>query len=56
MEKDIPTKYRKLYNKRKTSRKAAIRMFCIECTGYSDKEVKDCTDVDCPLFSWREKG
>jgi hypothetical protein len=55
---DIPKKYRKLYNRAKnsTSRKAAIRMFCIECTGYEGKEVAICTDRGCPLYKYRLNG
>lgn len=56
MIRQIPKKYQKLYNKRLTSRKAAIRSFCLECVGYSEKEVKLCSDTECPLFKFRLKG
>ena len=57
-ERDIPRKYRKLYQKaiNNNSRKTAIRMFCIECVGYEGKEVPLCTDKGCPLFKYRLKG
>ena len=52
------------------SRTEAMRLFCLECMGYSDHrgskgpvtkaealaEVKKCTDSDCPLFEYRNKG
>ena len=42
--------------KRKKSRKAAIRSFCIECMGYVGSEVIKCTDKECPLYRWRRTG
>ena len=57
MERNIPKKYIKLYNKGiKTSRKAAIRSFCLECMGYLEQEVILCPDTTCPLYKWRETG
>jgi hypothetical protein len=55
-EREIPPKYRKLYSRAKTSRKAAIRSFCLECFGYNEKEIEDCPDTRCPLYAWRMKG
>lgn len=56
----IPKKFQKHYNKRGTSRKSAIRSFCLECMGNDPEEsiasVKGCTDVECPLYSWRKAG
>ena len=56
MEREIPSKYQKLHGRRNTSRKAAVRSFCLECVGYAESEVKVCTDKDCPLFKWRVSG
>lgn len=56
MERDIPRRYRKMYDRRKKSRKAAIRSFCLECVAYSENEVRLCTDEGCPLFRWRLTG
>jgi hypothetical protein len=55
---DIPKKYRKLYNKAKnsTSRKAKIRAFCLECCSYSEKEVGLCTDSGCVFHKIRLNG
>ena len=56
-QRDIPRKYQKLYSRATSgkSRKAAIRMFCLECVGYSEYEVSVCTDADCPLYAYRPK-
>ena len=35
------------------SRKAAIKLFCLECVGGSRIEVKRCTDAGCPLYRYR---
>lgn len=59
MERLIPKKYRKLYQQAKSSkrnRKAKIRAFCLECCGYSPKEVGLCTDKDCPFYENRITG
>lgn len=55
-ERIIPKKYQKLYDKRNKSRKSAIRSQCLECMYYESNEIKDCTDLGCPLHHWREKG
>jgi len=55
-KRNIPKKYQSMYKRRKKSRKAAIRSFCLECVGYSENEVKLCTDEACPLFKWRVHG
>ena len=58
MERLVPKKYQKLYEKAISgrSRKAAIRSFCIECVGYFEKEVRACTDPECPLYLYRLYG
>ena len=56
MEREVPQKYKAMYARRKSSRKAAIRSFCLECVGYSEPGVKLCTDKACPLFMYRLKG
>jgi len=53
---DIPARHKQRYTKRKTSRKAAIRSFCLECVGYVEKEVRLCTDKGCPLYYFRIGG
>ena len=56
--KEIPPKHRKVLKHAFSgrSRKAAIRAFCLECCGYSAKEVALCTDVTCPLYDYRFGG
>jgi len=39
-----------------TSRKKAIRSFCLLCMGGGVKDIKGCTSPDCPLFSFRITG
>ena len=38
------------------SRKKAIRAMCLLCLGGSTKEVKDCTQPECPLWAFRITG
>ena len=56
--KDIPTKYRSHYEKGIVgkSRKSAIRAQCLECCGWSSKEVRCCTSTDCTLHKFRITG
>jgi hypothetical protein len=56
MMRNVPEKYRQMYAKRKKSRKSAIRFMCLECLGFSEDEVRQCSDTSCSLFSWRLKG
>lgn len=55
--KDVPRKYRKLYERamRGKSRKAAMKAFCAECVQWQINEVEKCTDVGCPLYPYRSK-
>ncbi len=52
----IPVRQRSIFLKawRGKSRKAAIRAFCFECTGYQSAEVNRCTAPACPLYPYRE--
>jgi len=51
----IPPRHRALYEQamKGKSRKAAMRVFCLECCGYEIKEVFLCSDVECPLYPYR---
>ena len=54
---DVPDRYADLANRAKSgSRKAAIRLFCLGCCGWSAKEVRLCTAAECALYRYREKG
>jgi Tfp pilus assembly protein PilV len=35
------------------NRKMAIRHRCVNCSGWSTREVRKCTFTDCPLFPYR---
>ena len=37
----------------KSSKSKAIRLFCLDHSGDSPKQVTLCHDVDCPLWSYR---
>ncbi len=50
------TRYLALAERAGSSRKAAIRSFCIECMGLSSNDVKECTDTQCRLYAWRIEG
>ena len=55
MMRDIPKKYRKLYDRAMSgrSRKAAMKYFCAECVGYQKGEIELCTDTGCSLYPYR---
>jgi hypothetical protein len=31
----------------------AIKMMCLDCSGYIQKDVRECVIPDCPLFDFR---
>ena len=42
------------YNKsERVNRAKAIRLKCLDCMVYQPKEVKLCTDYNCPLWRYR---
>ena len=51
----MPKLYRPTYRTamQGRSRRAAIRAFCLECCGWQRGEVRDGTDVGCPLHPYR---
>ena len=51
----VPPLYRNLYQQAMSgkSRKAAVRVYCLQCMGWSRKGVKECTAVECMLFLFR---
>jgi hypothetical protein len=52
---DIPSKYRKIYNRavKGGSSRAAITAFCLTCVNWKKSEVKNCTSLACPLWAFR---
>jgi hypothetical protein len=38
----------------KITRAQAIKLMCIECMGFQKSLVKDCTDLQCPLWPYRK--
>jgi len=55
MATNIPKKYIPMYNRAVSgkSRKAAIRFQCLNCMGYSEKAVKECSLTACQFFPYR---
>ncbi len=53
--KDMPVAYRGVYKKAVShkSMRAAVNSFCLECVMYVRKEVSVCSDLACPLYSYR---
>ena len=51
----MPTSFRNVYKKAIESRSkaAAIKAFCAECCGYDRTAVKECTGMECPLWTHR---
>jgi hypothetical protein len=56
--KDVPEKYRKLYDRAMSgkSQAAAIRSHCLMCVGWQREEVNLCTGKTCPLYPFRTNG
>lgn len=44
--------FRRVYDG-KASPRQCIKAFCIECVGYEEIEVRDCTAPACPLWNLR---
>lgn len=51
--KSVPEKYRKLAVKALTSKVAAIKLNCIQCSGYDRKSVANCNVKNCALWNHR---
>ena len=51
----MPMSCRRTYKKAvgKKSMRAALDSSCLECVGYQREEIKACTDLACPLWSYR---
>ena len=50
---DVPLLYRAIAADASRSRAAAVKLFCLECVGYSRKDATACTATRCPLYRWR---
>lgn len=51
----IPKLYRGIYDRavKGKSLRAAINAFCLECVCWQREEIRQCTDLACPLFAVR---
>lgn len=52
---DIPKVHRKTYDRamQGKSHKSAVKAFCLECVSWQKEEVRLCTSLACPLYSYR---
>mgnify|MGYP006908300629 FL=1 len=57
-ELDVPKKYQRLYEKARTgkSRKAALRMTCLQCVGWQEHEFRLCPSTHCQNYPYRGTG
>ena len=51
----IPSKYRAIYDRAVKGKglRAAVDAQCLECVCYKSDEVRNCTDLACPLWAVR---
>lgn len=51
----MPRSYRATYDKavKGKSLRAAINSFCLECVCWQIEEIRNCTDLACPLYAVR---
>ena len=49
----VPERYTAMAAAAKKSRTAAVRLYCLQCSGWVFNEVRDCIIPTCPLYPWR---
>ncbi len=51
----MPRSYRSNYDKAVSGRslRASINSFCLECVCWQIEEIRNCTDLACPLYAVR---
>lgn len=51
----MPRSYRACYDKAVSGKslRAAINSFCLECVCWQIEEIRNCTDLACPLYAAR---
>jgi hypothetical protein len=51
----MPRSYRAVYDKAVSGKslRAAINSFCLECVCWQIEEIRNCSDVGCPLYTVR---
>ena len=51
----IPSKYRAIYDRAVKGKglRAAVDAQCLECVYYKSDEIRNCTDLACPLWAVR---
>jgi len=49
----LSVKFLEKSRSKRLNRRHAIRARCLDCSGFSAKEVRDCPFTDCPLYPFR---
>lgn len=49
----VPMSCRGVFERAKTSKAAAIKAMCLQCTGFDRKTIRDCQSEDCALWPHR---
>jgi hypothetical protein len=52
-DREVPAVYAGIATRARSSRAAAVRLFCLQCVGYTRKDVTNCTAPKCPLYPHR---
>ncbi|MGA2091851.1 MAG: hypothetical protein ABSH16_00390 [Sedimentisphaerales bacterium] len=52
---NIPRAYRATYERAVDGKslRASINSFCLECVGWQKEEIRNCSDLACPLYAVR---
>ena len=54
LHRDVPLRFHPVIGRlNEGSRSAAVKLKCLECSGWQTSEVAKCVCPDCPLFSFR---
>lgn len=50
---EVPKLYEGIFERAEKSRASAIKANCLQCVGFTRKDVTECSDRTCPLWTWR---
>ena len=53
--KRVEQRFRKQLDRAHREPQVAIKLYCVECMGYSESEPRGCTDRTCPLFAFNRR-
>ncbi|MEK9722228.1 MAG: hypothetical protein VW405_01930 [Rhodospirillaceae bacterium] len=49
----IPTSLQRVFARAPTSKAAALKAMCLACVGFVRADIRDCSDLTCPLWHHR---